>query len=271
MRTAAANRCTLIGMVAAIGLAVGLAACDPGSQPTDAGGAVATSPSGTLSAPPKGKPKSKAHKGSTSGQEARVGRVVDGDTLVLSDGRRVRLVQIDTPELGTGECYSRRAAEALGLLTPPGSAITLVRDPALDNIDRYGRLLRYVSRGSLNVNLELVRRGAGSVWFYGGDRGRYAEQLLSAAEKARRDRRGAWGACDAKLDPLNAFTTLPKHDRPHTLVGAGGGCAPGYEPCLPITSDLDCADVEALGAAPVHVTGSDQYGLDGDGDGIGCE
>ena len=43
----------------------------------------------------------------------------------------------------------------------------------------------------------------------------------------------------------------------------------GY--CLPIRGDLDCADVEAMGKAPVRVTGDDPYGLDEDGDGYGCE
>ena len=52
---------------------------------------------------------------------------------------------------------------------------------------------------------------------------------------------------------------------------SGSGCEPGYTPCLPIVSDLDCADVRAMGNAPVHVTGSDPYRLDGDHDGVGCE
>src|SRR3954452_19216821 len=37
----------------------------------------------------------------------------DGDTLTLGDGRRIRLLQIDTPELGSGECYSRAARTEL--------------------------------------------------------------------------------------------------------------------------------------------------------------
>jgi micrococcal nuclease len=51
----------------------------------------------------------------------------------------------------------------------------------------------------------------------------------------------------------------------------GASCHPNYSPCLPIVSDLDCADVRAMGKAPVQVTGSDPYRLDGDGDGVGCE
>jgi hypothetical protein len=51
---------------------------------------------------------------------------------------------------------------------------------------------------------------------------------------------------------------------------AGPGCEPGYDPCLPVAGDLDCGDIAAA-KKPVHVTGSDPYRLDGDGDGLGCE
>src|SRR2546430_8791987 len=86
-------------------------------------------------------------------------RVVDGDTVVVSGGARVRLVQIDSPEVGSGECYSRRAAKDLRRLLPAGAPVELRADPLLDRVDRYGRLLRYVFRGGLNVNLALVARG----------------------------------------------------------------------------------------------------------------
>lgn len=48
-------------------------------------------------------------------------------------------------------------------------------------------------------------------------------------------------------------------------------CHSSYDPCLPIVDDLNCADVVALGAAPVTVLGPDVYELDRDRDGIGCE
>jgi len=48
-------------------------------------------------------------------------------------------------------------------------------------------------------------------------------------------------------------------------------CHPSYDPCLPIVGDLNCPDVVALGAAPVTVIGPDDYELDRDHDGIGCE
>ena len=140
----------------------------------------------------------------------RIEAVVDGDTVTLVDGTRVRLVQIDTPELGTGECYSRAAANALRRLAPPGVYVGLERDPALDAVDRYGRQLRYLRRGSTNVNVELVRQGAATVWFHDGARGRHAAQLLAAARDARAPRRGLWGACNTVWDPVAPATTAPR-------------------------------------------------------------
>ncbi len=51
---------------------------------------------------------------------------------------------------------------------------------------------------------------------------------------------------------------------------AGSGCQPGYSPCLPRVADLNCADIPSS-KKPIHVTGSDPYRLDGDGDGLACE
>jgi micrococcal nuclease len=137
-----------------------------------------------------------------------VASVYDGDTLTLSDGTRVRLLQIDTPELGSGECYSRASRKALLRYVPVGARVVLEADPRLDRVDRYGRLLRYVHRGSRNANLLLVRTGAAAPYFYGGDLGRYAARLLSDAREAKRAKRGLWGACPGTaLDPFAAVDT----------------------------------------------------------------
>ena len=130
-----------------------------------------------------------------------VDRVVDGDTLRLEDGRRVRLVQVDAPE-AESECYGRRATRALAGLAPPGTDVELERDAALDDVDDGGRLLRYVVVGGRNVNLALVERGAAAPNFFRGGRGRHAAALLAAAREARAQRRGLWGACPgARLEP----------------------------------------------------------------------
>lgn len=48
--------------------------------------------------------------------------------------------------------------------------------------------------------------------------------------------------------------------------GSPEACAPGYDPCLPVADDLDCPQIRQV----VQVTGDDPYGLDRDGDGLGC-
>jgi len=120
--------------------------------------------------------------------------VNDGDTLTLTTGAKVRLVQIDAPELET-DCFGRPALKALIALAPKGTRVRLVRDPGLDDSDRYGRLLRYVFVRGENVNVELVREGAASPYFFRKERGRYADELLDAVEAARAAHRGYWAAC----------------------------------------------------------------------------
>jgi micrococcal nuclease len=129
---------------------------------------------------------------------ARVERVVDGDTLVLAGGARVRLVQIDTPEVfGTPECFGAQASAATRRLLPRGTAVRLAAEPATDAVDDSGRLLRYVVReqDGVDVNLRLVELGAAAPYFYRGRRGRYAGELERLAREARRSGRGLWGRC----------------------------------------------------------------------------
>lgn len=141
-------------------------------------------------------------------RRARVAQVVDGDTLVLEDGRRVRLLQVDAPEGAEDECYAGEARAELRRRLPPGTAVRLVADPRLDRVDEHGRLLRYVHARGRNVNLVLVRRGAATVWFYRGERGRHARALLRAARSARAARRGLWSACPGTpFDPSGPADT----------------------------------------------------------------
>jgi endonuclease YncB( thermonuclease family) len=139
-----------------------------------------------------------------------VARVSDGDTLRLEDGRVVRLVQIDAPE-ASDECFGLEAATELRRFAPRGTSIRLERDAALDDVDVYDRLLRYVLVAGVNVNVELVRIGAATPYFFRGDRGRYASELLDAAAAARADGRGLWGVCPAaRLDPDRGAFTGPR-------------------------------------------------------------
>jgi endonuclease YncB( thermonuclease family) len=202
-----------------------------------------------------------------------ISKVYDGDTVTLNTGERVRLLQIDTPELSSSECYGNEARAALVLLLNNKTGITLKEDPQLDKVDRFGRLLRYVFVGKTNVNLKMVEMGAAAPYFYRGDKGLYSNQILKAAEKAKAAKRGLWKACPGtRLTPFNAITTSAAISN---SVQSGSSnetsCDPNYDGCIPVTSvDLDCPDIKRLGLAPVKVIGRDIHKLDRDGDGIGC-
>jgi micrococcal nuclease len=135
--------------------------------------------------------------------------VYDGDTLTLRSGEKVRLVQIDTPELSPAECYGIQARDLLRKMVGT-STIQLRKEPASPNKDSNRRLLRYVIVGSKNLNLELVKQGAAAPWFYQGERGKYANQLLRAAQLAQKNKVGLWKECpNTKLDPSRALDTGP--------------------------------------------------------------
>jgi micrococcal nuclease len=145
----------------------------------------------------------------SSASEAFVEHVVDGDTIRLADGTRVRLVQIDAPEK-VDECYGEEASGLTRRLLPPGTKVRIEQDPDLDQEDRFGRTLAYVWKDDEDVNLTLVEEGAAGVWFFQGDRGRHADDLLRAAERARNQGKGLWGACPlARFDPDGSLSTGP--------------------------------------------------------------
>jgi endonuclease YncB( thermonuclease family) len=147
----------------------------------------------------------------SGGQLSRIARVVDGDTVVLANGARVRLVQIDTPEVYYSlECYGEQASAVTKYLLPAGTLVRLYREPKTDAVDQYGRLLRYVVRVSdgLNVNVQLVRVGAAAPYFYDYRRGRYANLLVRLALRARAKHIGLWGRCpDTPYDPNHGVST----------------------------------------------------------------
>jgi micrococcal nuclease len=134
-----------------------------------------------------------------------VASVYDGDTLTMTDGTRVRLLQVDAPERKPVECWGREAGAELRKLV--GKSVRLVSDPALDKVDRYGRRLAYVFVGRVNMNVRLVQLGAATPYFFRRERGRYAEALMGAARYAMAQPVGLWLGCEAKLDPYRAATT----------------------------------------------------------------
>jgi|GEM_PF-927493 len=98
------------------------------------------------------------------GDYARVTRVIDGDTFELSNGEKVRMICIDTPEQGE-EGYEEAKAYLESLVL--NKIVRLEKD--VSEKDKYNRLLRYVYTEDLFVNKELVEEGYAEVFRYGED------------------------------------------------------------------------------------------------------
>ncbi len=133
-----------------------------------------------------------------SGEKAKVARVIDGDTVVLDDGRTVRYIGIDTPEITGGEeCFSREAKNQNEELVL-GKNVILEKD--VSETDRYNRLLRYVYVNSpdmgqdIFVNEYLVREGYATVSTFPPDV-KNQQRFMEAERKAREENKGLWGSC----------------------------------------------------------------------------
>jgi micrococcal nuclease len=123
-----------------------------------------------------------------------VERVVDGDTVVLAGGERLRYIGVDTPELHHPrkpvERYAREAKEFNRRLVE-GKKVRLEWDA--QRRDRYQRLLAYVFlEDGTFVNAELIRQGYAHVLTIPPNV-KYADQFVRLQTEAREAKRGLWG------------------------------------------------------------------------------
>jgi micrococcal nuclease len=121
-------------------------------------------------------------------------RVVDGDTLELDGGERVRLIGVDTPETVDPRRpvqYFGKEASAFTRRLAQGKTVRLEFDQ--DTQDRYGRTLAYVylPDGAF-LNAEIIRQGYGHA--YTRFPFRYQAEFLALEREAREQGRGLWAA-----------------------------------------------------------------------------
>jgi micrococcal nuclease len=119
---------------------------------------------------------------------ARVSQVIDGDTFELTNGQKVRLLGIDTPE--KGQHYYGEASSRLEQLVK-GKEVFLEKD--VSNRDSYGRLLRYVYVGSLFVNLQMVKEGYAQALVVAPNL-KYSAVFLKAENETRAKGIGIWSS-----------------------------------------------------------------------------
>jgi micrococcal nuclease len=126
---------------------------------------------------------------------ATVERVIDGDTIVLTSGEKVRYLLIDAPETTNGhdDCFGSNATTFNRDLVE-GKAIELSYDARCTDV--YGRLLAYVAVDDTDVNALMVERGDACVLFIPPDGESRRSEFQTKQADAKAAKRGIWGACD---------------------------------------------------------------------------
>ena len=130
-------------------------------------------------------------------ESVRVASVTDGDTFVLTDGRRVRLIGINAPEYSA--CGGSTARDELARLVS-GKSVRIEKD--LRGTDDFGRYLRYVylddpdpASNNILINQHLLKQGFAYQSNIGQDK-RYRAYFAAARLDAERNGRGIWSACE---------------------------------------------------------------------------
>jgi len=181
------------------------------------------------------------------GEIAVVSRVIDGDTVELADGRRVRYIGIDTPEAVDPrkpvECFAREAKEENRRFVE-GKTVRLEKD--ISETDNYGRLLRYVYRGEVLVNESLLRNGFAHASTYPPDV-RYQDRLVAAEREARENKRGLWAGC---TNPASDLERLQDQ-------------APSPTPRSSNSSCVIKGNISSSGENIYHLPGCGSYGKTG--------
>ncbi len=147
-----------------------------------------------------------------AGVDVVVRKVIDGDTIDVSGGERVRLIGIDTPETNDPNrpagCFGKEASRFTAAVLAPGTPVRLVGDA--EQRDRYGRLLAYVYRrdDGLFVNAELLRRGYAQLLTIPPNVA-HTDEFAAIARDARAGSQGLWGTCtllpDGRVGPASSL------------------------------------------------------------------
>lgn len=194
----------------------------------------------------------KAETNSSAEVTSKITYVVDGDTVEIESGERVRLIGIDSPE--RSQPYYLEAKNQLTTLVL-NKKVRLEKD--ITDKDRYGRLLRYIYTGDLFINVEMVRLGYANSYTYPPDV-KYQSQILSAEREARSSQKGLW----AQPEPTPASQPQSQQQSSPNVI-----CSSNTYNCTDFTSHTEAQNVyEQCGGV-----NNDVHKLDQDKDGLACE
>lgn len=133
----------------------------------------------------------------------RVAYIYDGDTVKLEDGRKIRLLGINTPEVrhrnqmteAGGEAAKRWLTQKL-----ENRKVRLVTD--VEQADKYKRTLAHlITEDKDHINVQLVELGLAAVNIYPPNL-LYVNELVAAGNRAEQAKRGIWGLPDYAAIPV---------------------------------------------------------------------
>jgi len=126
--------------------------------------------------------------------EAKVTRVIDGDTIEIEGGAKIRYLMADTPEISGGtECYGNEARTYNSDLVL-NKTVEIHYD--VQCTDNFGRTLAYITVDGREINSELISRGYACVLHIPPNGESRLEEFQALELDARNARRGLWGNCD---------------------------------------------------------------------------
>lgn len=140
-------------------------------------------------------------------ETATVAKVVDGDTIELTDGRRIRYIGINTPE--RDQPYYQDATEANRQLVADKD-VQLEYD--VEQLDKYGRTLAYIWVDGVMTNIEIVNRGFANA-FTVPPNVKYEDAFRQAEREAREAGRGLWAGSDVALKIIHIEADAPGSDK----------------------------------------------------------
>jgi len=124
-----------------------------------------------------------------------VDRVIDGDTIVLQTGAKIRYLLINAPETTNGhdDCYGQNASQ-FNSDRVLGKTVELRYDTQCE--DMYGRTLAYVTVDGEEINSLMIQRGYACLLHIPPDGDDRADEFAQYQSEAKAEKRGLWGACD---------------------------------------------------------------------------
>lgn len=218
---------------------------------------------------------------STQFTTAKVTRIVDGDTIEIEGGQKVRYIGINTPESKDPrkpvECFSAQATQKNTELVAD-KIIQLEKD--VSDTDRYGRLLRYVYVDGRMVNEILVKEGFAQASAYPPDI-KYQDLFVQTQQQAQLQKLGLWGETCLQASPTPTLvpTKIPRPTATRiptpklTLTTTSKTTAPAAPAISAYTCNCakTCPQMSSCDEAYYQLNVCECKVRDGDHDGVPCE